>query len=265
MSVSRLGCFGTSKDIEAVSHSGFDFIELNLKEIAEMSSGEFDSLAGRLVKNGIGADACSWILPIDLDLTSPKNSPETWVPYLETGAERCRMIGTSVWVVGSGKGRSLKPGNGPAEDQKRRVKNFFMKVGETAEKYGITAALEPLGPANSNYLSTLEECAAFISENQSRLSMICDFRHMTSVNDKPEFIDRYPGLVVHAHIDNPESTERKCPRRNDRYDYSDFIQWISRSGIPRLSVEALDENDLSVLADSAAFLRELCGKYGDVK
>ena len=35
------GCFGLAKDVETIAAAGFDFIELNLREVISMSEEEF--------------------------------------------------------------------------------------------------------------------------------------------------------------------------------------------------------------------------------
>ena len=254
----RLGCFGTVGDIEAVARSGFDFIELNLRELIELTDAQFASVCARLSAAGLGADACSWIMPVELDLTAPTTRFADWRGYLETGASRSAALGAALWPLGSGKGRGVKPENGPEAAQNARFADFIARLAEIANAAGVSVAVEPLGPAYSNFLGKIEEAAAFAeSLNMPNVGTMCDLRHMTASGDPLGEIERWGDRILHAHIDLPAGDRRLFPRRSDGWDYTDYIRRIQITRAARLSVEALHEADLAAGADSVAYLRAL--------
>ncbi len=254
----RLGCFGTVKDIEDISKAGFDFIELNLKELISLSKEQFRGVQSRLTAAGLGVDACSWVMPIEADLTAPDLDFDTWQGYLKTGAERSAALGTVVWPLGSGKGRSFKPGNGSEAAQEARFSAFVASMAEVAREFGIRIAIEPLGPLYSNCLQTIGQSVRFVQGmGAPDIGTMCDLRHMTASTDPISEIEKYKDWVLHTHIDFPFGEKRLFPRRTDGCDYSNYIRHILRTPSPRLSVEALHEPDLASGADSVAYLREL--------
>lgn len=254
----RLGCFGIAKDVEAVARSGFDFIELNLRELVEMDDVSFLSLRARLRDAGLGADACSWVLPVELDLTAPGARFEDWRAYLQRGASRSASLGATLWPLGSGKGRGIKPGNGPEAEQRARFADWIARLAAVASESGITVLIEPLGPAYSNYLGRIAETAAFSRELAvANVETMCDLRHMTASGDGIEEIVRWKEHIFHAHIDLPSGDKRLFPRPEDGWDYRPYLRAVAATRAARLSVEALHEPDLGAGADSVAYLREL--------
>ncbi len=253
----RLGCFGTVKDIEDISKSNFDYIELNLKELVFLPKEQFRVVQLRLAAAGLGADACSWVMPIDADFTAPDLDFSTWRDYLKTGAERSASLGTVLWPLGSGKGRSFKPENGIEAEQHERFSAFVASMAEVAQEFGIQIAIEPLGPGYSNYLQTIAQAVRFVQGmGVPGIGTMCDLRHMTASKDPLSEITAYKDWILHTHIDFPYGDKRLFPRNADGYDYTDYFRQILRTSSPRLSVEALHEPDLALGADSVAYLRE---------
>lgn len=244
-----------------MARSGFDFIELDLRELVGMEEAQFRQTRSRLADVGLGADACSWVLPVELDLTSQATRFADWRGYVEKGAQRSALLGTAVWPLGSGKGRSLKPGNGPAAEQEARFADFVAKLADVAGAFGIAVAVEPLGPSYSNYLGTIGQAAEFADRlRRANVGAMCDLRHMTASGDGLEAIERWGDHLLHAHIDLPTGERRLFPRPDDGWDYEGYLQSVRRSRVPRLSIEALHEADLGAGACSVTYLRELLEK-----
>ena len=254
----RFGCFGLAKDVEAIAEAGFDFIELNLREVISMSEAEFETLCNRIKAAGLDADVISWILPAELDLTSEETHYEQWRDYIATGITRATALGAMIWPIGNGRGRSIKPENGPAEVQQQRMRNFFSQLAAQVQPAGIQILMEPLGPDYSNHLLTLEEAITFAnSTNMDNVKSMCDLRHLTSAGVPLSEIEVWQEYIRHAHIDIPTGTRRRFPRRDDGYDYTDYFRIIQKIGVQRLSVEALHEETLLDGKESIAYMREL--------
>lgn len=257
MAITRIGCFGVVAEIDEIADAGFDYIELNMQELVRLTEAEFCTVCEKMKKRNLGADICSWILPVSLDLTSEETNQADWIPYLETGAQRCSRLGVQAWIIGSGKSRSLKPENGSEKEQRARLLLFFALVDRIAASHGITTALEPLGPAFSNYLNTLESCVDFIQEiPDCSMKTMCDLRHMVHSQEPLSQIERYSSAIIHAHIDYPLGDKRLCPLPTDGYDYLPYIKYITKIGIERLSIENMhdDHTNMKLKAD---YLRKL--------
>jgi len=254
----RFGCFGLVKDVEAVANAGFDFIELNLREVITLSDAEFRELCERMKAADLAADAISWILPAELDLTSEQTHYEQWRDYIAAGIARSTALGAKIWPIGSGRGRSIKPENGPVEAQQQRMKHFFAQLAAQVRPSGITVLMEPLGPDYSNHLLTLEECVCFVNDIKAdNLRTMCDLRHLTSAGVPLSQIEVWQDYIGHAHIDLPVGTQRRFPRPGDGYDYREYFRILQKIGVKRLSVEALHEDSLCDGRESIAYMRQL--------
>lgn len=254
----RFGCFGMVNDIEAISQAGFDFIELNLKEIIDLSEEDFQDVLFRLKASGLAVDAISWILPTDLDLTAEQTHYADWQGYIATGISRSLAMGALIWPIGSGKGRSIKHGNGTPEQQRHRVHSFFSQLAAQTADAGIQVLIEPLGPDFTNYLQTLEETVAFVkSLHGNNVKTMCDLRHLTAAGVALTDIITWNDLIGHAHIDIPAGNLRRFPRPEDGYDYAPYFRILNQIGINRLSVEALHEDCLLDGKESIAYMKKL--------
>jgi len=119
-------------------------------------------------------------------------------------------------------------------------------------------ALEPLGPAYSNYLQTIGQAAAFLETcGANNAGTMCDLRHMVASGDALEDVTRFRERILHTHVDYPLGNRRVFPMRDDGYDYTPYLRRIVETKAERLSVEALQETDLSTGRPCVAYLREL--------
>ena len=254
----QFGCFATIKDIETLAQAGFDFAELNLREIIALGEAEFQQVLSRMKTSGLDADVISWILPSDLDLTSADTCYEDWRSYIALGIRRSLALGATRWPIGNGWSRCMKPENGPEELQQQRLRAFFSELARQTAEAGIRLLMEPLGPDYSNYLLTLEETADFAASLPGdNVAIVCDLRHLTRSGVPLSDIEKYADRIAHAHIDIPVGSRRRFPRPDDGYDYSEYFRILNRVGMQRLSVEALHEETLLDGKESIAYMRRL--------
>lgn len=249
----KFGCFGHFSDVETIKTSGFDFIELDLREIMEYDDSEFLRICNGFNSLALSAYSCSWILPLDVDLTVPSLDTSFWLDYLCRGAKRCRQLNVQVWPFGCGRGRSIKRNSTSSEwEQKKRVNDFIAATSEICAENNIVLALEPLGPANSNYIQTLHQAAELVRQiNQPNLRIMCDLRHMHAVGDPINRISKFNDIIAHCHIDRPIGDKRLFPSPSDGYNYNPYLYEIRRLDCGHISFEAINAD----LKDAAAGLR----------
>ena len=226
----KIGSMGKLADACTLKKAVYDRMELDLREISALSDGQFEECRRELLDTGLEFAVCSWILPLDLDMTSPDFKKEDWHDYLAKGADRCSSLGVRMWPFGTGKGRSIKPGNGDEASQKARVAEFLAYIDSIISKRGITSVIEPLGPANSNYIATLSEADEVRkSIGSGSIWLMCDLRHMVWSHDSYENIAKFGDKILHCHIDYPQGDKRI-------YSVAGRFFWaIMISGTPPLS------------------------------
>ncbi len=124
--------------------------------------------------------------------------------YLAELARCCADLGGSLMVFGSPLQRNLAPGI----DRKQGMdyaEEVFTKLLPTLEQTGVTVAVEPLGPQETNFLVTTAEAVELIERLGSpyvRLHLDCKAM-ATESQPIPELIRQYGALLAHFHANDP--------------------------------------------------------------
>lgn len=241
----RLGCFGFSGDLEAIRRAGFDFAELDLMELSRMSDAQFAEFVRRAKDSGLGFDAFSGFMPLTERIHSPEFDREFWFEHARRMADRTCALGAALWPLGAGKCRSIPEGVSAAAGRER-VLRFFSGIAREVAPYGIKLLIEPLGPANSNFLNTIAETVEFVREMEApNCATMCDMRHMVKLSEPFSEIVTWKEEILHAHIDYPLGEKRLFPHPEDGYDYAPYLAALRNAGYTgRLTVEATCYSDL---------------------
>lgn len=258
----RLGCFGFSGDLTAIRRAGFDFAELDLMELSRMTDGEFSEFVRRAGDSGLDFDAFSGFMPLTERIHSPVFCADRWLEHARRMAGRASQLGGKLWALGAGKCRSLPEGADPAA-ARERVMAFFGGIAGIVAPCGVKLCIEPLGPANSNFLNTVGEAAEFAAETgRANCGTMCDMRHMVALNEPFEDIATWRESIWHAHVDYPLGFERRFPNPGDRWDYRPYLLALRNAGYAGpLTVEATSYANLEREgAACAVLLRGLLGE-----
>ncbi len=250
----RFGCFGFTKDIETIARAGYDSAELDIMEIAGMSDADFAAFRKRALALGIGLDAFSGCMPLTERMHDPAFDRGHWMAHFRRAADRTALLGARLWPFGAGKCRSIPENCADVAGAKERVRTFVYDLCEILAPYGITLVVEPLGPANSNYLQHIDETVAFAKTvGLPNCRVMCDLRHIVKSGDRLEAIAEYRDWILHAHIDYPLGDLRFFPKENDGFDYAPYIRALSAAHYNcLLTVEATKYEDLA--SDAAGSL-----------
>jgi len=260
----KLGSFGFSKDLDAIRQAGFDFAELDLMELSRMSDAEYGEFTRRALDSGLSFDAFSGFMPLTERIHSPEFDAGKWLDHARRMIDRTARLGVRLWPIGAGKCRSIPEGADPAA-ARARVMDFFGKIARILAPYGVPLCVEPLGPANSNFLNTIGEAARFARESGvSNMKTMCDMRHMVKLDEPFEDIPLWRDDIFHAHIDFPLGDARRFPNASDGYDYRPYFEALKAAGYAGpLTIEATAYDDLAREGgESAAFLRAIASEVG---
>ncbi|MCO6457798.1 MAG: sugar phosphate isomerase/epimerase [Pirellulaceae bacterium] len=123
--------------------------------------------------------------------------------YLAELARLCRDLGGHLMVLGSPKQRNLLPG--VTHDQAVEYAAGVLQAACPAlEQCGVTLAVEPLGPAEGDFLLTADagaELVRRVSSPQVRLHL--DVKAMSSEGEPIEaIIRRHAGMLEHFHAND---------------------------------------------------------------
>jgi sugar phosphate isomerase/epimerase len=176
----------------------------NVTEISAAKRAETRKLAE---SNGLAVVGLHWMLAktkgFHITTTDADVRQKTAV-YLGELARFCADLGGKIMVFGSPKQRDLAPGMSKDEGMKNAAEVFRAAVPEF-EKCDVTLALEPLGPADTNFLNTAAdgvELMKLVDSPRFRLHLDC--KAMASEPTPiPELIRKYQKEMVHFHANDP--------------------------------------------------------------
>ncbi len=137
-------------------------------------------------------------------LTSPEETVRgATADYLKELARCCRDMGGSVLVFGSPQQRNLLPGV-EREEGLEYAAGVFRAAMPVLVENDVTLAIEPLGPAEGNFLLTADEGARLVEMVDSpfcRLHLDCKAMSSESL-PIPHIIRAHAGLLTHFHAND---------------------------------------------------------------
>ncbi len=223
----QIGGFGFLQDYDKIRAAGFDFAELDMPELEQLSEKEFLLFRNHVEKCSLPVLNGARILPVkDPLIFVPGFQEATLAPYLEATCKRSAQIGIKKITFGNGKARWRI--NKYSNEQEIIFIHFLRMLCEIAGENNLEVLIEPLGPKYSNYINTLPEAAAIIERtNMPNLFTMADLRHLVGSEEPFEDITKYKDIIRHIHIDYPLSyPERKWPNIHDDYDYAPFFEQL---------------------------------------
>lgn len=224
----KIGGFGHIADYEKIKAAGFDYAELDLPEIEELSDEAFDAFCEKVKQVGFPVLSGSRALPIaEPWFFTEAFSLDTYRDYMLKACARAKKLGIQKIIIGNGKARWLLD-----ETSIQKESNFidllslFSKICEDNE---IEMILEPLGPDYSNYINTLPEAVRVVkAAGNKNLFIMADMRHMVRGGEPYAHIGQCADYLHHFHIDNPETfPARPWPSAEDNFDYTPFLNAIT--------------------------------------
>ncbi|HEY4313062.1 MAG TPA: sugar phosphate isomerase/epimerase family protein [Pirellulales bacterium] len=137
-------------------------------------------------------------------LTSPDRAVrERTAQYVRELAHLCRDLGGRIMVFGSPQQRNLLPGVS-LEQGLEYAAEVFQAVLPTLEETDVTLAVEPLGPAEGDFLLTADAGAKLVEmvgSHHCRLHLDC--KAMSSEGTPiPDIIRKHAGILAHFHAND---------------------------------------------------------------
>lgn len=257
----KLGCFGFARHIPPIQQAGFDCAELDIMEIAGMDRQQFSELKNITRDSGLGFWSFSGFMPLTERMHSAGFDMRRWFDHAEASAEKTSQLGGLLWTFGAGKCRSIPENYADVEGAKAKVAEFVAGICDRIAPCGVTLVVEPLGPANSNYLNLIGEAVEFVHTlGKPNCKSMCDLRHMHKLDESLQDILTYREDIAHAHIDYPRGMERCFPKAGDGFDYAPYIESLKESGYQGLLVvEATAYSDFLAEARSCVAHLEILG------
>ncbi|MDD7647766.1 MAG: sugar phosphate isomerase/epimerase [Ruminococcus bromii] len=232
----RFGVCAPVSEARNLAEIGFDYIEVSVALLAEMTDEQFAAFCAENDAAPIHAEAANCMFPGSLRLTGENADFAAVQSYLDRAMARLQTAGVSVAVFGSGGSRRVPEGF-PKERAWAQLVKVGRMLGETAQKYGVTVALEPLRRAETNILNTQLEGLHLVQDvAHPHFKLLCDYYHLIVEGGTMADVEACAGQLVHTHISNPENRAAMTPA--DRADYKSFFAALRRIGYDaRMSFE----------------------------
>lgn len=175
--------------------------------VGQISASRRAEIARLARSAGLETVGLHWLLAktLGLHLTSPDAAVRKRTSkYLADLARLCRDLDGSLMVLGSPQQRNLALGMTAAEGL-RYAAEVIQAALPALEKSDVILAIEPLGPAEGNFLLTAEEgeqLIAMVDSPHVRLHLDC--KAMSSESTPiPDLIRKHRKQLVHFHANDP--------------------------------------------------------------
>jgi D-psicose/D-tagatose/L-ribulose 3-epimerase len=251
----QVGYCTSLKNVEAAKAAGFDYVELAVSEIAALSDGEFEQAAARVRQAAIPVPAMNLFLPATLKVTGPAIDRDQQTAYVKKAFGRLQQLGTTTVIFGSGGARQVPDGFPKAEAFQQLV-DFGRRVAPEARARGITIAVEPLRPEETNIINSAAEGLSLVTViGDPNFQLMIDFYHLSGVKEDPAIVVRARDHLRHLHMANPDG--RVFPRAAEEYEYAPFFAALRSIGYDkRISIEASTKDLQSDAPPAIALLRK---------
>lgn len=250
--------------MEKIAALGYDYIELPLAEMMELSQEEFNALKERVARSGIRCEACNNFFPSKIRLTGPDVDMDLIQDYIVRSLARAGELGVSVVVFGSAGAKRVPDGFSMAEAF-RQVVEVTRRAGLEAMKHGITIAIEPVRLPDCNIINTFEEGVTLAATvDLDSVKVLVDYYHMVCQHESEKILLRFgKEYLRHVHFSYPNFPTidgatgpdpirgvfegelakkgwwRTYPSNGEEWDYTAFIAALKGAGYDgRVSLEA---------------------------
>jgi sugar phosphate isomerase/epimerase len=204
-----------------------------------------------------------WVLvkPEGLHLSHPDRSiRERTAGYFCDLVDFCADVGGSRMVVGSPKQRSVLPGVSPQQAWDWARETFGQAV-QVAERRGVTICLEPLAPAETNFINTAAEAIAFARTFDSRhFQVILDVKAMSAETKPiPQIIRESWPHFAHFHA-NDSNLKGPGFGAVDFEPIAAALKEVGYAGFVSVEVFNFDEGAEIIAGKSVEYLRRVFGQ-----
>lgn len=246
----------TSIDHASVLHRlGFDYVEVHAGSLAAMTEEEFSGFLAENAAAPIHAEAANCLFPGEIRLTGDCTDRDALEHYIEKTFSRLERAGISLVVFGSGGSRSVPEGF-PREKAWDQLIHTGRILAAAGERHGVTVALEPLRPAESNIINTQAEGRKLAEAvNHPNFRLVCDYFHLMEGGEAPRDAAVGGEFLTHVHMAAPVTRRAMSPE--DGADYGAFFRALASAGYDgRVSFEGSSSDYAKDLPAALAVMRQ---------
>ena len=188
------------ESFEILSINGYDFAELTVGALANLSEDEYDSVVHELRRSPIPVPIYNSFVPATIPLTGLDVSRQTIEAYLDKSTHRIANAGGRMIIFGSGAARKA-PDGFPIETAMEQIQSFLHMCEIRANSLGITIAIEPLNRQETNVINSVDEAVELTRTlGLPHIKVLADSYHMFVENESYNVIDDAAPWLAHVHI-----------------------------------------------------------------
>ncbi|MFW5984768.1 MAG: sugar phosphate isomerase/epimerase family protein [Bacillota bacterium] len=216
---------GFKNAFSILEENGFDFAELTIGSIANLTSAEFKEVVKLVQESSIPVPVFNCFIPGDIPVTGPNVSYNKIEKYLHQVMKRVKRIGGKCIVFGSGSARKVPEGF-PGEKAQKQIEKFLDICNKKGREFEIKVAIEPLNKKETNIINTVEEALNLAKKvDLPQIKVLADSYHMYEENESFDILQDAEKKLIHVHI---ADKDRKFPGKitDEGVDFKEFFKML---------------------------------------
>jgi D-psicose/D-tagatose/L-ribulose 3-epimerase len=236
----RYGCVIAPQHIGAAIAAGFDYVELPARALEpEGQHGPAIRAIGLALarsQRSIKVEVFSSLLPEDLVVVGPEVDHERLQRYLGRVFTAMWALGGIQVVIGSGAARRVPEGFAH-EQAELQFAEALAFIAAQADRNGLDLVLNPLNRAETNLLTTLDDCCRFCSDhNNEQIGLLADSYHLLAEEEPLSIVGECDRLIAHVHVTDSDY----LPPGLGSFDFAPFFGSLRAIGYDtRMSLKCI--------------------------
>ncbi|MFQ3621138.1 MAG: sugar phosphate isomerase/epimerase family protein [Spirochaetales bacterium] len=219
---------------------GYTYVEFSLRHLMEIPEENWKNFCNQVERNGLPVEACCNFFPPSQRITGPEVNFVELSGYTERALKRAKDLGAKVVVFGSSGARNLPEGFSRKQGWEQIVQATRM-IAHTAEKVGITIAIEYHHRQEANVLNSMEEAfELFHRVDHPNIQLLSDYYHFAYEQEPLRVLDLAKNHLVHVHFAEVEKRSFPKEAKPEYRSYFEKLREIGYAGA--VSVEAFTNN-----------------------
>jgi D-psicose/D-tagatose/L-ribulose 3-epimerase len=231
--------FGICTSVEFLTdayNAGFDYAELSVGAlIPTQNDAAFKLALQGVLSSKIRVEAFNCFVSADHRLTGPNVDLVSVAAWMDLVLKRASQAGAKIMVFGSG-GARRAPEGFPLDKAREQFRQAAQLAAQTAQRYGMTVALEPLCSRQCNFFNRVDQGIDLVDKvGHPSLGLLADLFHMTEEKEPLQSIVAAGKRLAHMHLATPSLAETG---QGYMYDFRGFLEALREAGYNgRCSVE----------------------------
>lgn len=211
-------------DVALAAEAGYDYLELDLNEVAQMDEDAYRSMASEMERRSLYAEVVCGLIPKTLPILGENVSARQIHAHLDLSFELARALGAEIAVFDSAQARILPRGLDPAIAW-RQLGNFVRILQSYAADNSIRVALMPLRRSAADLMNSVSE-AALISAilRLDRVGVAASSYNMAMEAETLPRLEHTGSLLWHMRTSNVLGA--RPPMEGDGEDYRRLFQTL---------------------------------------